>query len=140
MTKIPTVEASPTFTPDRNQLLAALSPEEQARLFPHLQLVELPLGKTLHESGDAQRFVYFPADAIVSLLHVMEDGASAEVAVVGHEGITGIALFLGGGTTPSRAVVQSPATRIDCSASTSRTSSTATAACRSSCCDSRRRS
>jgi CRP-like cAMP-binding protein len=107
MTKIPTTEVSAQFTPDRNQLLAALSPEEQARLFPHLQLVELPLGKTLHESGDAQRFVYFPADAIVSLLHVMEDGASAEVAVVGHEGITGIALFLGGGTTPSRAVVQS---------------------------------
>jgi CRP-like cAMP-binding protein len=102
-----TIETPGLFSPRRNRLLAALSPEEQQRIFPNLQLVPLPLGKTLHECDDAQRFVYFPADAIVSLLHVMENGASAEVAVVGNEGITGIALFLGGGTTPSRAVVQS---------------------------------
>lgn len=94
-------------TPERNQLLAALTPDERERIYPHLKLVLLPLGKALYESGDVQRFVYFPTDAIVSLLHVMENGASAEVAVVGHEGVIGIALFMGGGTTPSRAIVQS---------------------------------
>lgn len=100
-------ETPDLHTPERNLLLAALSPEERERIYPHLKLVLLPLGKALYESGDVQRFVYFPTDAIVSLLHVMESGASAEVAVVGHEGVIGIALFMGGGTTPSRAIVQS---------------------------------
>jgi len=93
--------------PQQNHLLAALSPEERDRLLPHLRLVTMPLGKVLYESGDVQRYVYFPVDSIVSLLYVMESGASAEVSVVGNEGVIGIALFMGGETTPSRAIVQS---------------------------------
>jgi CRP-like cAMP-binding protein len=72
-----------------------------------LQLVPMPLGKIVYESGDALRHVYFPADCIVSLLYVMKDGASAEISVVGNEGLVGVALFMGGETTPSRAIVQS---------------------------------
>ena len=96
-------------TPQQNHLLAALSTEVQDRLFPNLELVELPLGKVLYESGDTLRYVYFPIDSIVSLLYVMEDGASAEVSVVGNEGFIGIALFMGGESTPSQAIVQSAA-------------------------------
>jgi CRP-like cAMP-binding protein len=81
--------------------------EERARLLPYLQFVNMPLGKALYESGGAQRYVYFPTDCIVSLLYVMKDGASAEISVVGNEGLLGVALFMGGETTPSRAVVQS---------------------------------
>jgi CRP-like cAMP-binding protein len=76
------------------------------RLFPRLELVEMPLGYVLYESGDLLEHVYFPTDCIVSLLYVMENGASAEIAVVGNEGMVGIALFMGGETTPNRAVVQ----------------------------------
>ena len=90
-----------------NHLLAALAPAEQQRIFPHLHLVEMPLGKVLYESGDTLRHVYFPVDCIVSLLYVLENGASAEISVVGNEGLIGIALFMGGETTPSRAIVQS---------------------------------
>ena len=72
-------------TPQRNQLLAALSKEERDRIFPHLTVVPMPLGKVLYEPGDMLRHVYFPIDCIVSLLYVMEDGASSEVAVVGNE-------------------------------------------------------
>jgi CRP-like cAMP-binding protein len=93
--------------PQQNLLLAALTPEERERLYPNLKLASLPLGKVLYESGDVQRYVYFPTDSIVSLLYVMESGASAEVSVVGNEGLIGIALFMGGETTPSRAIVQS---------------------------------
>jgi CRP-like cAMP-binding protein len=93
--------------PERNHLLAALPSAEHERIFPHLQFVELPLGTVLYESGDALRHVYFPTDAIVSLLYVMEDGASAEISVVGNEGLVGVSLFMGGETTPSRAIVQS---------------------------------
>lgn len=93
--------------PEQNHLLAALPPAERARIFPHLQLVEMPLGKVLYESGDALRHVYFPTNSIVSLLYVMSDGASAEISVVGNEGVVGVALFMGGETTPSRALVQS---------------------------------
>jgi CRP-like cAMP-binding protein len=93
--------------PLQNNVLAALSPAERDRLFPHLQLVAMPLGRVLYESGDVLRHVYFPTDCIVSLLYVMEDGASAEISVVGNEGLIGIALFMGGETTPSRAIVQS---------------------------------
>jgi CRP-like cAMP-binding protein len=93
--------------PRQNQLLAALPDAEWERLLPHLELVDLPLGKVLYESGNQLVHVYFPTTAIVSLLYVMEDGASAEIAVVGHEGIVGISLFMGGNSTPSRAVVQS---------------------------------
>jgi len=90
-----------------NHLLRALSPETQDRLFPDLELIEMPLGKSVYESGDAMRFVFFPTDSIISLLYVMETGASAEISVVGNEGLVGIALFMGGESTPSRAVVQS---------------------------------
>jgi len=93
--------------PTENHLLAALAPEERERIFPHLQLVDMPLGKVLYESGDTLRWVYFPADCIVSLLYVLIDGASAELSVVGNEGLIGIALFMGGETTPNRAIVQS---------------------------------
>ena len=94
-------------SPRHNHLLAALKPEVQERLFPHLELVPLPLGKVLYESGDPLRHVYFPTDSIVSLLYVMESGASAEISVVGNEGLIGVALFMGGESTPSRAIVQS---------------------------------
>lgn len=77
------------------------------RLLPHLKLVLLPLGSVLYESGDAQRYIYFPVDSIVSLLYVMKDGASAEIAVVGNDGAIGVALFMGGETTTNRAIVQS---------------------------------
>jgi len=90
-----------------NQLLAALPPAEWLRWVPQLEAVELPLGRVLHESGVAMTHVYFPTTAIVSLLYVMEDGASAEIAVVGREGLVGVSLFMGGESTPSRAVVQS---------------------------------
>lgn len=91
----------------QNHLLAALSPPERERIYPHLELIAMPLGKVLYESGDVLRHVYFPLDSIVSLLYVMEDGASAEISVVGNEGLIGVALFMGGETTPSRAIVQS---------------------------------
>jgi CRP-like cAMP-binding protein len=97
----------PKQDPQQNHLLAALSPAEQERIFPHLQLVPMPLGKVLYESGDLLHHVYFPTDSIVSLLYVLADGASAEISVVGNEGLIGIALFMGGETTPSRAIVQS---------------------------------
>jgi CRP-like cAMP-binding protein len=91
----------------QNHLLAALPPSEFDRLSPHLELVELQLGEVLCESGSYLRHVYFPTTSIVSLPYVLEDGASAEIAVVGNEGILGISLFMGGETTPNRAVVQS---------------------------------
>ena len=93
--------------PKDNRLLAALPSEVQDRLFPHLEAVPLSLGKVLYESGDSLRHVYFPTDSIVSLLYVMENGASTEISVVGNEGLVGVALFMGGESTPSRAVVQS---------------------------------
>jgi CRP-like cAMP-binding protein len=93
--------------PRRNQLLAALPAAEWARWQPHLELVSMPLGRALYESGSKLGHVYFPTTAIVSLLYVMEDGASAEIAVVGHEGVVGVSLFMGGESTTSRAVVQS---------------------------------
>ena len=91
----------------QNHLLAALSTDEAERLKPHLHLIPMPLGKVLYESGDVLRHVYFPTDSIVSLLYVLENGASAEISVVGNDGLIGIALFMGGETTPSRAIVQS---------------------------------
>lgn len=94
-------------SPAENHLLDALPAAERARIFPHLRLVTLPLGTVLYESGDTQRYVYFPVDAIVSLLYVLRDGASAEIAVVGNDGAIGIALFMGGATTTNRAIVQS---------------------------------
>src|SRR5450830_1831079 len=94
-------------SPRQNHLLMTLPDANYMRLLPHLELVTLKLGDVLYESGGLLRHVYFPTTSIVSLLYVMEDGASAEIAVVGNEGILGISLFMGGETTPSRAVVQS---------------------------------
>ena len=91
----------------RNKLLDALSATELKRLRPNLETVEMPLGEVVYESGRPLDHVYFPTDCIVSLLYVLENGASAEIAVVGNEGIVGISLFMGGESTPSRAVVQS---------------------------------
>jgi len=93
--------------PRENHILDALPAEERERLFPHLTLVEMPLGMVLYEAGEALRHIYFPTDSIVSLLYVMKDGASAEIAVVGNEGAIGVSLFMGGETTPSRGIVQS---------------------------------
>jgi len=91
----------------KNHLLDSLPEDASTRLEPTLEKVDLPLGLVLYESGSTMSHVYFPTTAIVSLLYVMEDGASAEIAVVGNEGIVGVSLFMGGETTPSRAVVQS---------------------------------
>lgn len=98
---------APVVDPKLNRLLAALPQAQWESWLPNLERVSLPLGKVLYESGDVMRHVYFPTDAIVSLLYVMRSGASAEIAVVGNEGLVGVALFMGGGSTPSRAVVQS---------------------------------
>ena len=93
--------------PEHNRLLSALPVVVQERVYPQLELVPLALGMVLYESGDTMRHVYFPTDSIVSLLYVMQNGASAEISVVGNEGLVGISLFMGGESTPSRAVVQS---------------------------------
>ena len=98
--------ASP-HSPKENHLLASLPAADYERLLPELEIVPLPLGWAVYESGGHQGYVYFPTNSIVSLLYVMENGASAEMAVTGNEGLVGIALFMGGETTPSRAVVQS---------------------------------
>jgi CRP-like cAMP-binding protein len=93
--------------PSRNHLLAALPQSDLDRLTPYLRLVPLSLGEAVYEAGVALAHVYFPVDSIVSLLNVMADGAAAEVAVVGNDGVVGVSLFMGGESTPSRAVVQS---------------------------------
>ncbi|MCE3003959.1 MAG: Crp/Fnr family transcriptional regulator [Xanthomonadaceae bacterium] len=94
-------------TPLDNHLIRALSAEARDRILPHMERVDLALGQVLYESGDAIRYVYFPVDCIVSLLYVMESGASAEISVVGNEGLLGVSIFMGGESTPSRALVQS---------------------------------
>jgi CRP-like cAMP-binding protein len=94
-------------SPLQNHILDALPEAERERLFPHLKPVSLPLGAVLYESGDALRHIYFPTDSIVSLLYVLANGSSAEIAVVGNEGAIGVALFMGGETTTNRAIVQS---------------------------------
>jgi CRP-like cAMP-binding protein len=93
--------------PQENLILSTFPPRDRERLFPQLELVPMQLGEVLYESGDTLRHIYFPTDCIVSLLYVLENGASAEIAVVGREGAIGVSLFMGGETTPSRAVVQS---------------------------------
>jgi CRP-like cAMP-binding protein len=95
---------------ERNNLLALMTNDAKERLFPLLREVELPLGEEVYAAGQAVKYVYFPADCIVSLLYVMLDGHSAEISVVGCEGVVGIAVFMGGDSTPSRAVVQSAGT------------------------------
>ena len=100
-------QADRPLTPKQNHLLAALPEADYERLLPQPDLVGLPLGWAVYESGSAQGYEYFPTNSIVSLLYVMEDGSPAEIAVVGNEGVVGISLFMGGESTPSRAVVQS---------------------------------
>jgi CRP-like cAMP-binding protein len=99
--------ASGIHSPNRNDLLASLPAGDYERLLPDLEFSALPLGMAVYESGARMDYVYFPTDCIVSMLYVMKNGASAEIAVVGHEGLVGISLFMGGESTPSRAVVQS---------------------------------
>ena len=109
---MPSVYGSPVAarglpSPHQNHLLDALPASDYARVASHLELIPMKLGDVLYESGATLRYVYFPTTSIISLLYVMEDGASAEIAIVGNEGLLGISLFMGGDTTPSRAVVQS---------------------------------
>jgi CRP-like cAMP-binding protein len=99
--------STPASDPKQNRLLAALPEADYARLLPDLELFSMPLGWTLCESGSQMNYLYFPTTSIVSLLYVMENGASGEIAVIGNEGLVGVALFLGGESTPNRAVVQS---------------------------------
>jgi CRP-like cAMP-binding protein len=101
------IHMTPTADASKNRLMAALPEAEWLRWEPHLELVDMALGMVLYEPGSRLTHVYFPTSAIISLLYVMEDGGSAEIAVVGREGIVGISLFMGGESTPSRAVVQS---------------------------------
>src|SRR4030095_9564445 len=98
--------ASP-HSPKQNHLLAALPAKDYARLLPDLEFLPMPLGWALYESGGQMGYLYFPTTSIVSLLYVMESGASAEIAITGNEGLVGISLLMGGESTPSRAVVQS---------------------------------
>ena len=100
-------QSVPGAHPRDNRLLASLPEGDYLALLPHLEAMALPLGLAVYESGGPQGFVIFPTDSIVSLLYVLEDGASTEIAVTGNEGVVGISLFMGGETTPSRAVVQS---------------------------------
>jgi CRP-like cAMP-binding protein len=102
--------ATQAAVPRQNRLLGAIPEAEWERFAPHLSPVDLRLGEVVYESGVDQAHVYFPVDSIVSLLYVMKDGSSAEIAIVGNEGLVGISLFMGGGTTPDRAVVQSAGT------------------------------
>lgn len=101
------IVVSETATPLENRLLAALPPDVQERLFPRLELMSLAPGRVVYESGDAPSHVHFPTDCIVSLRYLMEDGACGEISMVGNEGVLGIALFMGGDSTPSGSVVQS---------------------------------
>jgi len=94
-------------SPKQNHLLAALPAADYARLLPHLELISMVPGTSVYESGEQMGYVYFPTTSIVSLLYLTENGASVETAITGNEGLIGIALFMGGETTPSRAVVQS---------------------------------
>jgi CRP-like cAMP-binding protein len=103
----PSQTAAPSTGPKKNHLLAALPPAVWERWKVQLELVDMPLGQVVYESGGILSHVYFPTTSIVSLLYVLENGASAEIAVVGNEGVVGVSIFMGGQSTPSRAVVQS---------------------------------
>ena len=102
-----TFPMSPIYRPEDNLVLNSLSAEVRGRLFPHLKLVNLPVGTVLYESGHLMRHIYFPTDSIVALLYVLANGASAELALVGNDGAIGISMFMGGESTTSRAVLQS---------------------------------
>jgi CRP-like cAMP-binding protein len=99
--------AESMLEPEGNRLLARLPPEELERLMPHLERVSFTLGEVIYESGAQQSYIFFPTNAIISLLYLMENGSSAEMGVAGNEGLVGVALFMGGDTVPNRAVVQS---------------------------------
>lgn len=101
------MSVKPQPHPQQNHLLATLSPEVQARLFPHLELVPLPLRALMYEAGKPMEHVYFPTDSIVSLQYLMENGESTAILVVGNEGLLGISLLMGGESTPNRSLVQS---------------------------------
>lgn len=116
-----------SHNPRQNQLIAALPDEARSRLVPHLELTELRLGQVLYEADEIEHSVYFPTSSIISLLYVMESGASAEISVVGNEGFVGIAVFMGGESTTSRAVVQSAGGSYRLAGQRLRTSSIATA-------------
>jgi CRP-like cAMP-binding protein len=107
MSRSSNIPIDASTNPRHNRLLAALPHDQWCRWLPHLEHVEMPLGEVLYEAGGTLSHVYFPTTAIVSLLYVMHDGASAEIAVVGNEGVVGVSLFMGGESTPSRALVQS---------------------------------
>jgi CRP-like cAMP-binding protein len=99
--------AESMLEPEGNRLLARLPPEELGRLIPHLERVSFTLGEVIYESGGQQSHIFFPTNAIISLLYLMENGSSAEMGVAGNDGLVGVALFMGGDTVPNRAVVQS---------------------------------
>ena len=107
MRAAPDVHRPLTAMPRQNQLLEALPDDEWARWLPDLERIDMPLGMVLYESGAKLSHVYFPTTSVVALLYMMENGATSQIAMVGHEGLVGISLFMGGITTPSRAVVQS---------------------------------
>lgn len=107
MTSKNVARMSSPHSPKQNHILAALPAEDYARLLPDLELIPMPLGWAVYESGGSLGYLYFPTTCIVSLLYVMENGSSAEIAITGNEGMVGISLFMGGESTPSRAVVQS---------------------------------
>lgn len=94
-------------TPATNKLLASLPDDARERISPHLKLEKLPLGQVVYEAGQIVDYVYFPANAIISLLNLTVDGASAEICVIGNDGVAGISVFMGGANTPDRAIVQS---------------------------------
>lgn len=110
MSRTRPVACEPQADHTENRLLAAMSPALRARIFPVLEPVTITRGMVIYESGVVQRYVYFPATAIVSLLYVLEDGASAETSLVGNDGMVGVSLVMGGGGTPSRAVALIPGT------------------------------
>ncbi len=107
ISKLPVSTPSQFASPVENRLLAALTESELQGLLPYLEFVPLTLGQVIYESGGQMSHVYFPTDSIISLLYLMENGTTAEIGVTGYEGMVGIALFMGGQTTPNRAVVQS---------------------------------
>jgi len=130
---------SSPHTPKQNHLLDALPARDYDRIQAHLELVPMALGDVLYESGVQLRYVYFPTTSILSLLYVMENGASAEIAIVGNEGIPGISLFMGGETRPSRAVVQSAGYSFRLKPNCSRTSSSVSVRRCTRCCATPRR-
>ncbi|MEH6354512.1 MAG: Crp/Fnr family transcriptional regulator [Marinobacter sp.] len=101
------MDTTAVHSPEQNHLLAAFPCNVRERIFPHLKLVKLKLGDVIYESGQSVDYVYFPTSGIISMLYVLENGASAEIAAVGFEGMVGVAVFMGGESTPNRAVVQS---------------------------------